>query len=403
MLENSRNKMRLRKLLDVSQGRTRSHVNEMRETKISEIMDTENEKLTLETSNRSKMKKRVFKTLEMWEQRRPQVIVQMIHTFSLINNNGWTPLTQEEVMRTMDSEFTRRSFVNQYNNIPLYGYPTQSVKLKENAIKLLLPKRYLQIEKESFNPIDAKKEVGIPFQNTQKYYSDKDHVLYQQEDSNTDFVSKKNETDIIEISNRTPKSLFISTDLTKHVSKKAKENMIVVGKQNIVEPDLYLKLKADTERNGNVYEVTEDISDVPEERMNSKKSGYIYKPPEFNVETSTKVNSSNLLLNILTKYNIGLEDDLPNYTLSRLTKGPRPNFMSVFNPMNVLYGFKSFNNLIKDPSLAVYLSNYGYYLPGSYGIQNKYRNLYGYLASNNIHNNMPFGSYKIYSDTDSSN
>ncbi|KAJ8945977.1 hypothetical protein NQ318_017093 [Aromia moschata] len=45
-----------------------------------------------------------------------------------------------------------------------------------------------------------------------------------------------------------------------------------------------------------------------------------------------------------------------------------------------------------NPYIALLLSHYGKYLPH----QGTGRGLYGYIASNNYHNNMPFGSYKVY-------
>ncbi|KAJ8931221.1 hypothetical protein NQ314_015892 [Rhamnusium bicolor] len=48
-----------------------------------------------------------------------------------------------------------------------------------------------------------------------------------------------------------------------------------------------------------------------------------------------------------------------------------------------------------NPYIALLLSQYGRYVP-HHGTG---RGLYGYAASNNYHNNKPFGSYKIYEET----
>lgn len=64
-------------------------------------------------------------------------------------------------------------------------------------------------------------------------------------------------------------------------------------------------------------------------------------------------------------------------------------------------GYNSLEQTPPDPFVALFLSHYGKYLPASGGsLGDHYNNLYSYLASNNLHNNKPFGSYKIYEDTD---
>nr|XP_023029165.1 uncharacterized protein LOC111517298 [Leptinotarsa decemlineata] len=49
-----------------------------------------------------------------------------------------------------------------------------------------------------------------------------------------------------------------------------------------------------------------------------------------------------------------------------------------------------------NPYIALLLSQYGRYLP-QHGAS---KGLYGYQAANNYHNNKPFGSYKIYDDSE---
>lgn len=64
-------------------------------------------------------------------------------------------------------------------------------------------------------------------------------------------------------------------------------------------------------------------------------------------------------------------------------------------------GYNSPEQTPPDPFVALFLSHYGKYLPAGGGsLGDHYNNLYSYLASNNLHNNKPFGSYKIYEDTD---
>lgn len=69
--------------------------------------------------------------------------------------------------------------------------------------------------------------------------------------------------------------------------------------------------------------------------------------------------------------------------------------LSSFNP-----GYNSLDHLPPDPYVALLLSHYGRYLPAGNILTTQYRNLYSYLAANNIHNNKPFGAYKIYEDAD---
>lgn len=109
------------------------------------------------------------------------------------------------------------------------------------------------------------------------------------------------------------------------------------------------------------------------------------------------------LFSILAKYNIRTSDKLPNYAISlrQNSRNSDQDFIYMQVPIKLPLRYNSPDHLPLDSLLAVFLSNYGYYLPGLYGFQRNYNNLYGYLASNNIHNNQPFGAYKIFSDTDS--
>nr|CAH7721192.1 unnamed protein product [Callosobruchus chinensis] len=56
-----------------------------------------------------------------------------------------------------------------------------------------------------------------------------------------------------------------------------------------------------------------------------------------------------------------------------------------------------------NPFIQLLLSHYGRYLGHTQGKNEASwsgRGLYGYAAANNIHNNKPFGAYKIYEDAD---
>lgn len=141
-----------------------------------------------------------------------------------------------------------------------------------------------------------------------------------------------------------------------------------------------------------VYEVTEDNDKSPA----TGDLGYQYNPP-----TDETQNLTSTFHKILSKYNINSEDRLQNYDLSLQRKVPNPSTSAYRVPLP--FGYNNLNHLPVDPLLAVFLSNYGFYLPSLYGIKANYNNLYGYLASNNIHNNRPFGLYKVFSDTDSWN
>ncbi|CAH3996628.1 unnamed protein product [Pieris brassicae] len=138
----------------------------------------------------------------------------------------------------------------------------------------------------------------------------------------------------------------------------------------------------------NTYEITEDVA--------GEQSNIIleqYQP--------TEQNPTNDFLKILSNYNIRTSDKLPNYSLSlrqNSRQSPGKDFIYINVPVRIPLRYNSPDHLPVDPLIAVLLSNYGHYLPGYYGVHGNYQNLYGYSASNNIHNNKPFGSYKIYSD-----
>ncbi|VVC90499.1 unnamed protein product, partial [Leptidea sinapis] len=154
------------------------------------------------------------------------------------------------------------------------------------------------------------------------------------------------------------------------------------------------------------YAVTEDedeqITNSNQRNIINEDNGYIYETPKSELSSNDLTNT---FIKILSNYNIRSSDKLPNYSLSlrqNSRNSPKNDYTYFYIPIKVPLKYNNPNHLLVDPLLAVFLSNYGYYLPGNYGIQSNYRNIYGYGASNNIHNNKPFGSYKLFSDTDAS-
>ncbi|KAH9636670.1 hypothetical protein HF086_008983 [Spodoptera exigua] len=199
------------------------------------------------------------------------------------------------------------------------------------------------------------------------------------------------------------------TVYTKENTRKAKKvwepNVDTSVDNVLLLPEVDSKTDVSTEKTvdvitaatSNTYEVTERIDTSPaEDSYTTESTGYQYNPP-----TDENQNLTSTFYRILSKYNIKTGDKLPNYELSLQRKVQNPSRGT--NRVLVPYRYNSLNHLPADPLLAVFLSNYGFYLPTLYGIKANYNNLYGYLASNNIHNNKPFGLYKVFSDTDSWN
>lgn len=163
-------------------------------------------------------------------------------------------------------------------------------------------------------------------------------------------------------------------------------------------------IKSKPKHNYEVYEPKpEDDSLIKQDDLKTLDTkAYKYGIP---IAETKQNNLTSKLFDILSKYNIRSGDKLPNYALSLRQNSRNSNskdFIYIQVPIKIPFRYNSQNHYPIDPVLAVFLSNYGHYLPGLYGFQRSYHNLYGYLASNNIHNNNPSGSYKIFSDTDSS-
>ncbi|XP_045496780.1 uncharacterized protein LOC123695104 [Colias croceus] len=191
--------------------------------------------------------------------------------------------------------------------------------------------------------------------------------------------------------------LKLNIERTETLRRKAKKmnDKNYSAKENLIE-DIDANedtFKMDRKAINDKYAVTEHVDD---DVIAESSIGEDFPP----LKEVPRHNPTDDFIKILANYNIRSSDRLPNYALSR--QNSRHSNKFIYMPLRIAEGFNSPNHLLVDPLLAVFLSNYGYYLPGLYGITGNYRNLYGYVAANNIHNNQPFGSYKIYSDTDSS-
>ncbi|KAL0882016.1 hypothetical protein ABMA27_001765 [Loxostege sticticalis] len=341
-------------------------------------------------------------------------------THILVPQNDWTPISKDEVLRRL-SRLNRRNADNSHfdlvkketdtnliNNITKLTTPNSLNEVNyddsfmNDAIKLVQPVKTIKLDQLSpFYPVFPGTitsvnalQSSLEENNKQEESPKKIATIFKE-------FSKLQESNDTNITNyRKPKAIE-GNQFTNYINgneaisiKKLELNQETTEKQSSQEaPQINRKL----------YQVTEDTVDTlkEEQKTTEEQTGYFYAPPKPNRDISIGNNLTKIFLDILSKHNIRPGDELPNYSLSRRQRNQSPinGYMLIPIPIRA---FPQFNNFNLDP-LAVLLSNSGYYLPGSYGIRGKYRNLYGYLASNNIHNNKPFGSYKIFSDTDSSN
>lgn len=139
-------------------------------------------------------------------------------------------------------------------------------------------------------------------------------------------------------------------------STTVKEDDLTTSKNN----DIY---KTPVENMRNVYEVTENPESFDPNAAESKRFedlGYIYGPPKT-LDHPDNSNYVDLLSKTLLKYNIDANDQLQNYALSKRNKNINT---AMLNLVNIPHRFNSMNHLPVDPLLAVFLSNYGYYLRG---------------------------------------
>ncbi|XP_050671606.1 uncharacterized protein LOC126969966 [Leptidea sinapis] len=308
------------------------------------------------------------------------LLTRRMATESIYSDDGWRPISNEKLLSG-----SRRNFIkpeeNELNSqTPWHSHSTSpdNTLSRGNFIKLvgashkagesLLPQR----------EINANLESGDHNQSTLFYPN-----------NNLDTNYDDDNTPIDNLTTRKAKKLYDSND-------SAVEN--IIEKYNDKE---LLKLESK-----HTYAVTEDedeqITNSNQRNIINEDNGYIYETPKSELSSNVLTNS---FIKILSNYNIRSSDKLPNYSLSlrqNSRNSPKNDYTYFYIPIKVPLKYNNPNHLLVDPLLAVFLSNYGYYLPGNYGIQSNYRNIYGYGASNNIHNNKPFGSYKLFSDTDAS-
>ncbi|XP_047996301.1 probable cyclin-dependent serine/threonine-protein kinase DDB_G0292550 [Leguminivora glycinivorella] len=274
--------------------------------------------------------------------------------------------------------------------------PSQSIHdsdidfINRDAIEIITPEQVQTIPNEKSSnawPQSAIADsVPTPSGNsgqkvTQGLNEDQDQILLESKSSNDNKRTAKSS-----INRRTSKLIWDASSTED----------LILNAVTTQEPGINNQVKSDETGNSvnhrivtnHNYEVTEP-ADVRELK------------PEAN-SLSNENEYSNKFVNNLSKYNIENDDSLNNY--ARSTRTLRYKKMLYPSPVPLIpFRYNTLNHLPVDSLLAVLLSNYGFYLHGFYGLPNNYKNLYGYSASNNIHNNKPFGSYKIYSDTDSSN
>ncbi|XP_049871034.1 uncharacterized protein LOC126370256 [Pectinophora gossypiella] len=357
-------------------------------------------------------------------------LLTIIFSFAVSSKNEWTPIPIEDIYRRL------RVNIQKPNNMyDIDSSWTSNVELttenddvlKSDVIKLVepqmlysdfvvkrfgLPQMMSKDEKKSNEDNTVSSSSAIQdetdYISTQvKTKSSEEKEIKQGDDkSNIKLLPIETST---EISVRKAKKIdttdFVSEFPDNFVNSK-EQNVNIESKYTIKQniPSATQSLKEDNVRS---YEVTEN-SEIKDffypETNNIIRSGYIYKAPVANKMVSNS-NITGMFLDILDKYKIHKNDNLQNYAKSRIAsvqKSVPPQVIYLPLPLKVLHRYNSLNHLPVDPMLAVLLSNYGIYLPYSYGLHNNYRNLYGYLASNNIHNNLPFGPYKVFADTDSS-
>ncbi|XP_041988958.1 uncharacterized protein LOC121740352 [Aricia agestis] len=195
---------------------------------------------------------------------------------------------------------------------------------------------------------------------------------------------------VLPVNRRHFESVYMKSDNNDITYRRGKKLEFAPTVLNIVSDKYENTNKIDKENNSTGYEVTENSTEEFAEQNTVTR--------EHNYDAERGNNFTNNLLKILSNYKIRADDVLPNYALSLKQESPKSNG---YVYMRLPYRYNSLNHAPVDPLLAVFLSNYGYYLPGLFGYQRNYKNLYGYSASNNIHNNKPFGAYKIFADTDS--
>ncbi|XP_063634669.1 uncharacterized protein LOC134805280 [Cydia splendana] len=315
------------------------------------------------------------------------VLVDLLLVNSILASNnayfakGWIPVTRSFVFNQMSN-----SYVGTRDWKPLQGIDDSNIDYaKEDAIQIITPEQVQPIPNEksvnAWPPSAVADAIPTPSENSSQKaiteLNNRDSILLKSKPS--DVLNKRTVKSNI---NRRASKLIWDISSTNDLIM----NALTTPKPGIKTPEIENSINYRNVTYNN-YEVTEP-SNVQELGLEANDLHNAY---------------TNKFDHLLSKYNIKNDDRLNNYARSML-RHKKMLYPSNVSPVPLIpIRYNSLNHLPVDPLLAVLLSNYGFYLHGFYGLQNNYKNLYGYSASNNIHNNKPFGSYKIYSDTDSSN
>ncbi|XP_072949844.1 uncharacterized protein [Epargyreus clarus] len=301
-------------------------------------------------------------------------------------NNGWRPISNERVLGNLRRNFIKtpeivhfsaswRPIVHSTENV---GHEQiTNVKPQDINIELMDEGNYYDgTEMDGNQNLQDVRDQWLNLGNSQEFLTSSETSKIYKPTSTQTRKAKK----------------ILDKGLDNNIPHKNENQNDAIREVRLIKTNI-------TNDESNTYEVTEasDASEVINLLENNLNKDQRYFEPTL--RSTTEANLSKKLFSILGNYNIRTNDDLPNYAASRHKYNTMSQKQSYAYPPS---RYNSQNHLPIDPLLAVFLSNYGHYLPGLYGFPGNYYNIYGYLASNNIHNNKPFGAYKIYSDTDSS-
>ncbi|CAH2085137.1 unnamed protein product [Euphydryas editha] len=299
---------------------------------------------------------------------------------NIYSDSGWRPMSNEKVFAL------QRNLIKTPIQIENGQENSLANVYERNAIKIVRPYPIHQ-NKESIKAHEAISVRGI--------------------ERNGRAFEGVTEPSFKEITTKT----YIRTNPIRKAKKIAESDVTLLADNSIPKhtnmdesKEIKNKIKSEPKINYEVYESSQedDTLTKQDDLKPLDTKSYKYERPILETKQS---NLTSKLFDILSNYNIRSGDKLPNYALSLRQNSRNSNnkdFIYMHVPIKIPFRYNSQNHYPIDPLLAVFLSNYGHYLPGLYGFQRSYSNLYGYLASNNIHNNNPSGSYKIFSDTDSS-
>ncbi|CAB3227458.1 unnamed protein product [Arctia plantaginis] len=307
-------------------------------------------------------------TLNVSDTADTEICVTYTSSEYIISSDGWVPITRDHV----------------YNPTNFIHTPLKPHTITSNTIKVIKAQNDQEKDSKLTKQLDSFLQSGsTPFLGFRASVNVDDKTTVENNEN---------------IRNATE-----SLRKAKKILERSDENYLGHASMrkydSVLEQNVGGKVPTITNR-ANRYEVEEPEEDTDNHQDADQDTleqgfGYDYTPP-----LPQNLNFSSTLINILSKYNIKTDEKLQNYDLSRQRKAKIPFVPEISYSR---HRYNSLNHLPVDPLLAVFLSNYGFYIPSLYGIKSNYNNLYGYLASNNIHNNRPFGLYKIFSDTDSWN